>query len=484
MNFLIVLMDDVGVDQLEFYNVGSGPWADTSLAIDDIVADGVRFNRAYGNSACSPTRATIQTGRYSFRTGMTTALGDHEDFWLGHPTPIGPGDEYALPEMIKVREPDYDGNTAYFGKWHLVSEEETNFDPSDESFTHPNDEGWDYFYGETIRSSSDYEDWYKVVDGAAAVNVTNYMTTETFQDAIDRFTVAPIIAEPWVMMVAPKPPHKPYHCPPYATPSGCTLGTSTDPEMFRSALEALDYELSRLIAEIDSQLMLENTTIILLSDNGSFWQSIDSSSGIPRPTGGQRDIHKGTPYELGNRVPLIIAGAAANGQEGTTRGALVQTTDLFATIAELAGVPFLGGGDDPPEDSKSIVPLLNNTASSIRTYAYSEIVLDNDATPPGPGLGPYNDTDTTDNWDPGESAHTVRNLSYRLVHRDDAEYELYDLSSAKWETISNDRIAVALGVLNLTGTEKTNFCQLRTKLEQPYPLERPTTAPSLTGFCP
>jgi len=68
MNILIILLDDVGVDQLSFCNVGNATTNADTPAMVSIVEEGVRFNYVYANGACSLTRATIQTGSYSFRT--------------------------------------------------------------------------------------------------------------------------------------------------------------------------------------------------------------------------------------------------------------------------------------------------------------------------------------------------------------------------------------------------------------------------------
>src|SRR5262245_52162050 len=67
-NVLLLIADDLGVDQLAAYGIGANPPPTPNL--DQLIASGVLFQSAWSQPTCSPTRATIQTGRYGFRTGI------------------------------------------------------------------------------------------------------------------------------------------------------------------------------------------------------------------------------------------------------------------------------------------------------------------------------------------------------------------------------------------------------------------------------
>ena len=75
-NILLIIGDDMGVETLRSYGLGENPPATPHL--DEMAREGVRFINFWSQPACSPTRATIMTGRYGFRTGIgapVTALG-------------------------------------------------------------------------------------------------------------------------------------------------------------------------------------------------------------------------------------------------------------------------------------------------------------------------------------------------------------------------------------------------------------------------
>ncbi len=115
-------------------------------------------------------------------------------------------------------------------------------------------------------------------------------------------------------------------------------------------------------------------------------------------------------YEGGIHVPMVIAGDGVT-QMGTREDALINITDLFATIAEMAGVAEVF-----QPDSVSFMDALTNSNFAGREYAYSEFRFEDSST-----------------------AWTVRNLQYKLIVYSDGRRELYDLSVDLFE--SNDLLA-------------------------------------------
>jgi len=130
----------------------------------------------------------------------------------------------------------------------------------------------------------------------------------------------------------------------------------TNIPVYQADIQALDTELGRLLAEVD----FSNTLVILIGDNGVPPPVKDTATGL-------RDA-KGSAYEGGVRVPLIVAGAGV-----TRRGrddSLFVTADLYATILDVAGV----AGVSHVNDSYSIKPLFTDeAASSGRAFSFSEI---------------------------------------------------------------------------------------------------------------
>lgn len=150
----------------------------------------------------------------------------------------------------------------------------------------------------------------------------------------------------WFLWVAFNAPHTPLHRPPN------DLHTYTGPldrrEKYEAMVEAMDTEMDRLLDEVD----LSETTVIFLGDNGTPGGVLQP----PLPAG----HGKGSIYDGGIRVPLLVAGAAvSNGLEGTSYNGVVHSVDMYSTILELFGV---AAADVVPEelvlDSRSFAAVL------------------------------------------------------------------------------------------------------------------------------
>ena len=384
-NVLLLLLDDVGVDRVGVY--GQHPATTSTPNIDALAARGVLFRQAWATPLCTPTRAAIQTGRYGFRTGVGT---------------VGSGglplDEVTLAEMLKLSsEASY--ATAAIGKWHLGGT--LNGGPKS-----ANQAGYDHFSG-TLGNLSDYFKFKKVTDGEAR-EVKSYATSDQTTDALTWIRKAP---EPWFCYVAYNAAHRPLHNPPpRLIRSDAASRARLDPgrAAFESMVEALDTEIGRLLGGLSDDL-LERTNIILLSDNGTH----RAQTAEP----GKASAGKGSVHESGILVPFVIAGPGVR-VPGREVGALIDVTDIFATVAEWAGVertqlePELAGS----LDSISLVPYLANPEQTpLRRTIFAECFRPN-------GFGPYSLV-----------RRAVRDERYKLVYleRDGGQpvRHLYDLGS-------------------------------------------------------
>lgn len=391
-NVLLILADDLGVDMVGCYALGSD--LAPTPNIDALAAQGVRFERAWSNPLCSPTRATILTGRYSFRTQIGTIVG-----------PVAPElspAELALPRMLDIASPHGYAHAA-IGKWHLGA--------LNGPATHPGDLGFGHFSGALgnfiAHQGESFFAWTKVVNGQAQPT-TSYATTEAVDDALAWIGQTP---EPWFCYLAFNAPHDPWHHPP---PHLFTVQVpNVDPRFaprpfYKAAVEAMDTEIGRLLSSLDPALRAR-TTVIFLGDNGTPKQVT-----VPPfdPTKAKLTV-----YEGGVRVPLIVSGPAVVAP-GRTCDALVNTTDLFATVLALAGVGDLSN-HPVPHDSVNLMPLLTQAGCApLREVVYAEAFVPN-------GGGPYE-----------QQARTVRDVRYKLIRRglDASQDELYDLLLDPWET--------------------------------------------------
>ena len=348
-NVLILLADDLGVDSLGSY--GGSPDVPNTPNLDALAASGVLFRNAWSSPLCSPTRATLLTGRYGFRTGVGYLVEPGDA-----PGPALPPSEWTLPELLDLGTAGLYAHAA-FGKWHLGNDA-VGGDLA------PNVAGFGHFEGTmaNLMAPEDYFEWTKIVDGAASLSTT-YATTDTVDAALAWIGSVP---EPWTAYVAFHAPHAPFHAPPDELHTVDLTGAG-DRELYEAMVEALDTEIGRLLTSLPSGA-LERTTVIFAGDNGT-----PSSVTVPPFDPGHAKLSL---YEGGVNVPLVVAGArvAWAGESD----ALVQLTDVAATVLGLADAD---PGLLPPaalSDSASFAALLADPAAPpARPHAYAEVFRPN-----------------------------------------------------------------------------------------------------------
>ena len=171
----------------------------------------------------------------------------------------------------------------------------------------------------------DYFNWTLTENGATST-VTEYSTTFFTDSAINWIGQQ---KSPWFLWLAYTAPHTPFHLPPNAIHSSVLSGTDADinanpRDYYFAALEALDTEIGRLLGTVDRT----NAVIIFIGDDGTPRRVVQAPYTLARS--------KGTLYQGGIHVPMIVSGAGVT-RAGQREGALINTTDLFATVADLAG---------------------------------------------------------------------------------------------------------------------------------------------------
>lgn len=432
-NILLIIGDDMGTETLSCYGRSENPAKTPTL--DDLCAQGVRFDNFWSQPVCSPTRATMLTGRYGFRTGVGRPTGDRDAMGYFPDIPAkpanapmepvrggGPGmgggmgggapqaerpedwglplSEFTLPMAFKVNK-QLGYRTAAIGKWHL-SDRRNGWEQ------HPNLIGFDHFAG-LIRGFPDsYFTWNKVVNGEWS-GETGYAPDDKTDDAIE--WIEQQGADPWFLWMAFNIPHTPLHLPPknrwrsdwsHIDPQGDPNG---DPlAYFNMLLEALDVEIERILDSMPADVR-DNTYVIFMGDNGS-----GGRTARPPVVNGRA---KGGVYQGGVNVPLFVTGPGV--AQGSSQ-ALVNSTDMFLTVMEMAGI-------DPAEtvpgrvtlDSVSFMPYLEDPSrASIRDYVYADVFAGNFAGIP-------------------DAEFALRNEEFKLL-RNDGEFEFYNLLEDPYES--------------------------------------------------
>lgn len=376
-NILLVIADDMGLDASPCHSVGDKRVSMPNL--ETLCQEGLVFDNAYAAPVCSPTRATIITGKYGFRTGIGAAI----------PRTNGRGlsvEEKSLFDHFN--ETNY--SSAIIGKWHLAG--------SDASLDHPSQLGVQEYYGIFKEGTRDYFNWDAVHNGEKS-RVSGYSTTVFTDRAIDWIAAQ---NNPWFLWLAFNAPHRPFHVPPQGLHRNSGLidderTIRADPlPYYHAALEALDSEMGRLLNSIDDENR-RKTIVIFVGDNGTPNQVASSLFGHWRA--------KGTLFQGGTNVPLVVHGP--NVKKGRSR-ALVNTTDLYATIASFAGL------ETGTRDSFNIRPILEGH-SGVRKYAYVEHFKDRPAKV-GNSLG----------W-------AIRDAQYKLVTLTGKQPVLFDLKADPFE---------------------------------------------------
>ena len=365
-NILLLIADDLGLDASSQYSLGTDLPSTPNL--DALAADGVVFENAWATPACTTTRGTLITGKHGVTSGV--------DFV---PAVLPAGTE-TIQQRLQDEGTGY--ASAVIGKWHLGGGNPPN--------DHPDEFGVPYYAGNIRGNLSDYEDW-PLIENHIESQSDVYHTTKVTDLARDWIQEQ---NSPWFMWLAYVAPHSPFHLPPADLHNRDLTGTPADidanrRDYFLAAIEAMDAEIGRLLASIPDEER-ENTIVVFMGDNGT-----------PRPVI-DRDVFigahgKSSLYEGGIRVPFIVSGEPV-ARKGEREDALVNTTDLFATVMELTGTNV-----NQVHQSVSFAGLLDQAGDGMREFNYSE----------------FKSSDTT-GW-------TVRDATYKLLHFQDGTEELYNV---------------------------------------------------------
>jgi len=371
-NILLIIADDMGKDATNGFSEGS--IKPNTPNLDELKNAGVSFNNFWAYPTCSPTRASIITGKYGYRTNVKTA-----------------NDELSQSEKILQKyiseETNNTYSTAIIGKWHLSGENST---------VNPESLGMDYYAGLIRGGVQDYYSW-QLTEGGSSSMETQYITealTDLSKDWINNQT------KPWFLWLAYNAPHTPFHVPPSEMHSQGNLPAyenGSDPmPYYMAAIEALDYQVGKLLREYMTIDELNNTIIIFMGDNGTPNQVAQSPY--------EDNKAKGSLYQGGINVPLFVSGkqVVRRGEDNN----LITSTDLFSTIANLAGIE-----DTEIHDSKSFKSLFDNE-STHREFQYSE-----------------KDDGTNGLW-------TISNGEYKLIVNANGQEEMYDLGNDPYENIN------------------------------------------------
>jgi arylsulfatase A-like enzyme len=359
-NVLLIMADDLG-------------WRDTSCYgstfyetphIDALAASGMRFTDAYAaNPLCSPTRASVLTGQYPLRHGLTTAAGhiaeikEHKERTRGPAEVRGCGPShlnYLDPKYYTLGKAMKDAGyaTAFFGKWHMGCKKEHW--PESHGFDHvrggrhhpgpPGKNGGRKFYPpwtcNTLNSNVPADTH---VDDLIADETISYMKTQN------------AAGKPFFICHWPYSVHAPFQSKPELIAKWKKKVDPKDPQhspTMAAMIEVLDSNIGRLMQALKDNGMDKNTVVIFTSDNGgNMYDTVDATTptnNFPLRSG------KANNYEGGVRVPMIVR-CPGTTKPGSVSPVVTSSVDHYPAILEMTGQP---ARPDNHKDGVSYVPAL------------------------------------------------------------------------------------------------------------------------------
>ena len=358
-NIVLILADDLG-------------WADTTPYgadlhetpnLERLAREGTLFRRAYAASpVCTPTRASILTGKHPARLGMT--------IWRESArTP--PRNRKLLPPLVGEDLPhtertlsrtlhDHGWFTAHVGKWHLGG-----------AAHYPETHGFDVNIGGTLWGAPQtffapysgnkyYGGEFRYVPGLAPAPPGEYLTDRLTSEALrilETKREKPLFLNLWFHTVHTPIEGKTALVERYRRKLKPGL-RHQNPE-YAAMVHSLDENVGRVLDAIDSHGMRDSTAVVFLSDNGGYinpWQGASPTTNAPLRSG------KGSLYEGGIRIPLMVRAP------GVRRGGVCEepvcTTDLCGTLLSLAGLEA-DARSATGQDGLNLRPLVENPRAQL-----------------------------------------------------------------------------------------------------------------------
>lgn len=372
-NIVLFLVDDMGWMDCGAY--GSQYYESPNM--DRFATQAMRFTDAYAVPLCSPTRASILTGQYSSRHGITSASGHRPPAAPGaspYPARAAPSHRliyadsknYLDPELGTLAEVLHEAGyrTGHFGKWHLGLT--SDYRPGRHGFETtwhcaPDPGPPNYFSPYGVHADGQPTGQHKVgniTDGPDGEHITDRLTDEAIK-FIETHRDEPFYLNLWQYSVHGPWQHKEEYTAEFAKKTD-PRGEQRNPVM-ASMLRNVDESLGRVLDTLDELKLTDNTLFIFYSDNGGnthSWAAGDTKVANLKPShplyetvqsyrkwaGPEAPTNnaplregKGRIYEGGQRVPLMVRWPGKI-EPGSTSDAVVGPIDLYPTILDALGL--------------------------------------------------------------------------------------------------------------------------------------------------
>jgi arylsulfatase A-like enzyme len=329
-NIVLIITDDQGYGDLSL----TGNSVLQTPHIDSLARDGMRFENFYVCPVCAPTRASLLTGRYYYRTGVV-------DTYLGRAM-MRPS-EITIAEMLR----DNEYRTGIFGKWHL----------GDNYPMRPQDQGFEttlVHAGGGIGQPSDPPEGNSYMDPKLYENgklkqFQGYCT-DVYTDGAIEF-IEKHHKEPFFCYLATNAPHTPLEVPDEWVSPFRNSDIDDPTARIYAMVKNIDDNVGRLLKKLDELGIANNTVVMFLTDNGPQQPG--------RYNGNMRGL-KTTVYQGGIRVPLLVRWPGKVEPASETRR-IAAHLDIVPTICEITGTAL---PRDRDLDGRSLMPLFQGRSSA------------------------------------------------------------------------------------------------------------------------
>lgn len=388
-NFIFILIDDMGWKDLGCY----GSQFYETPHIDKLASEGMKFTNAYAAcTVCSPTRASILTGKHPARLHLTDWIPGHKRANAKMLVPAFnqelPLNEITLAEAL--REAGY--VSASIGKWHLGKE-----------LFYPDKQGFDINLGGTDKGQPpSYFAPYKISTLPEGPD-GEYLTDRLADEAIKFIETNQ--EKPFFLYWPHFTVHTPLQAKSELTQQYEAKINPLDAQnnaTYAAMIQSLDEAVGRLLTKLKELDLEKNTVVIFMSDNGGLARVTSNS---PLREG------KGSAYEGGHRTPMFIKWPDVI-PAGSTCDTPVISVDFFPTILQIAGLKL---AESTPIDGLNLLPLLKQNGNLAREAIFWHYPHYH----PG-GATPYS---------------AIRKGDFKLIeYLEDGKMELYNLKEDISET--------------------------------------------------
>jgi arylsulfatase A-like enzyme len=330
-NVVIIYIDDLGYGDLSCY----GNTQVKTTNIDWLANQGTKLSSFYVNSpVCSPSRVAMLTGQYPARHRFYTYLDSRAKNRENRMPDYLPGTVPTLAKMMKAN--GY--ATAHFGKWHLGGGRDVDDAPLpteygfDKSFT-----SFEGLGDRTLHLDDPLNKASAKLGKGKIIEARQYQQTPIYVDSALAF-IERNGATPFFIHLFPNDVHDPYNPADESFKEFEKVTDNKQQQKFLATLKALDLQVGRFIGELRRLNKLDNTIILLTSDNGpTDWPYYYKDGGTPPCSAGDFRGRKWSLYEGGIREPFIAfwPGHIPKGRTDTTM--VMSVVDILPTVCGLTG---------------------------------------------------------------------------------------------------------------------------------------------------